>query len=719
MSDFVDQLAAGDADALDLESLDAALSALRRILAHELRRRGLWTAPPRWLGLIGHATWNAAALDELVQEAYVHVFLDRRDSLVRRRRAGRAVEGTVAWSVRQFVSARQRGHDPIGARVYDLLHRAVEQLQAAGRVRVVPPPRSTLRDDHLIVRHGATDGAPSPLPDGTVDAWLDDLLVELVVAWHHGPVLDELSRRLEELMERVERFRFGDLLVPLRTATRVRWQALWDEGLGSEPSSSPDQVVLERDIVETLRRCIARRIDEESNLRRRESLWRLYNMLRAWAEAGDEESPPSDRSLAELLDIPRSTVGRLRRELQRLAAACRQEALASADAGSSTALTEGGPLEHRKDPSKALDRAALLARTRTALVHASGNGSTAGDSGLVDAGLVTVAGAAADVTPAPGDLLLLPLDAFGALDAFDDEDDEFDPDAIEWLVSHRADERVELVPVDSAPWLGSRDLRLDLGLHDVAIARLGLACRVSVTALAGAVVGAAVDPVQVDRVRQALDATPRPSTLARETDLNPEYRAWVDAVERLADRLSGVASAPETSGSSTDGTSSADVVPFAPGRRRGLDFVPWSLAAALALAVVGLGVWNLELRDALEPGTRFFDGSVALEEAQFSSRPVRNGPSTVRVDYLADASTVLLGLSLDPDDLTRHPQSTLELRTEFGGVIETLEVDADDPPVYLLIDLGPILEAGERAKLRWSSAEGQEIREVTLVFVPL
>src|SRR5215813_11825014 len=75
----------------DADLFHDAWHGLRAALASELKKRGLWQSPPRYLGVCGWERWGSEAtsraqsdaLGELVTDCYEFVFVDRLQSLKR------------------------------------------------------------------------------------------------------------------------------------------------------------------------------------------------------------------------------------------------------------------------------------------------------------------------------------------------------------------------------------------------------------------------------------------------------------------------------------------------------------------------------------------------------------------------------------------------------------------------------------------------------------
>jgi hypothetical protein len=153
--------------------------ALRGALRGELRRRGLWNAPPDYLGVHGAESWEDA-LEELLAACYTFVFVERLRGLQAQLRVKPNVDGLVYLNVRHFLHERQKEHDPLGSQVFEVLQSAVRSAVAAGELHVLAgDPR--VRNETVLGFQPDADPAP-PVQDfrSLVVRWNDDLLSDLV-----------------------------------------------------------------------------------------------------------------------------------------------------------------------------------------------------------------------------------------------------------------------------------------------------------------------------------------------------------------------------------------------------------------------------------------------------------------------------------------------------------------------------------------------------------
>lgn len=315
---------------------------LRAILASELRRRSLWTAPPSYLGICGGSSWSEEALEELSAACYAFVFLERLDGLKSHLAMQDNVEGLVLRSIRNFLYDQQKKHDPIGFRVFDVLVAAARQALSAGRLHVLEGDVRLTGDTVLGATPGqGAESSAEADPSDHVHRWNDELLPQLItgrgaeVEKVKTVLADHLSRLAEEAMP----FRFKDVVDALKYDTRRRWLAVWlttdgelgfDDGQDEDVVSvvrmvRPDFAFEEREAFHRLLACVAENLAglDGVSARTRSYLQRLWIFVRAQVARGAERFPAKQR-IAKSLDIPRYRLPELLAILGRQVERCRQ-----------------------------------------------------------------------------------------------------------------------------------------------------------------------------------------------------------------------------------------------------------------------------------------------------------------------------------------------------------------------------------------------------------
>jgi hypothetical protein len=313
----------------DADLFHDAWHALRAALVSEMKKRGLWQSSPSYLGAYGWESWDSeapqGALGELVADCYAFIFVDRLQSLKRQLQEKPDIDGLVLLNVRHFLHERQRAHDPLGFRIFEMLQSAVEEAVSSGALHLLAGDRKIRNDTFL--GFGPAAELPSTPPDlePIVLRWNDELMPALITARtrQQAAVVRQLRERLLELPQSgIEAFRFKDLLDPLKRDVRGRWAALLEEGEEGSVSSSPDAVqgsqpalpgsnAESRQSFEDLTRSVSASIDGmEADPRTRTQLRTLWDYL--WRQHGEEgqeagagKRPPSYRQLGQRLNISR------------------------------------------------------------------------------------------------------------------------------------------------------------------------------------------------------------------------------------------------------------------------------------------------------------------------------------------------------------------------------------------------------------------------------
>ena len=316
----------------DADLFHDAWHGLRAALVGEMKKRGLWQSPPCYLGIYGWESWDseapqgsgagrAGALGELVADCYAFIFVDRLRSLKGHLQEKPDIEGLVLLNIRHFLHERQREHDPLGFRVFNLLQAAVEEAVSCGALYVLAGDRKIRNDTFLGFDPAAEPAAAPPDLEPVVLRWNDELMPALVTARTRQQAA--VVRRLRELLLELPRhgiqaFRFKDLLDPLKKDARGRWAVLLGEGEtgvagdAGQASGPAGGAAESRQSFEDLTRCISTSIDGmETDQRTRSHLKTLWVYL--WRQHG-EEGPetgrdgkrlPSYRQLGQRLRIPR------------------------------------------------------------------------------------------------------------------------------------------------------------------------------------------------------------------------------------------------------------------------------------------------------------------------------------------------------------------------------------------------------------------------------
>jgi hypothetical protein len=313
---------------------------LRATLRGELRRRGLWNAPPDYLGVYGSKGWEEA-LEELLADCYSFIFVDRLRALQAQLQVKDNIDGLVFLNVRHFLHERQKEHDPLGSQVFEVLQSAVRKAVSEGELHVLAgDPR--VRNETVLGFRLDADTAALVSADfrSRVALWNDGLLPDLVTlrGRRQEEVVQRLRERLADLRDDgAEAFRFKDLIDPLKADVRARWAALLDQEAGEAtvergdddavqvvPLTPPDTGFEERQLVRKLVACVLEAIARlHVNETTRRYLTTFWQFLRVQAASGPLEGRLSQRRVAELLRVPRERLPELRETLGHLLEQCR------------------------------------------------------------------------------------------------------------------------------------------------------------------------------------------------------------------------------------------------------------------------------------------------------------------------------------------------------------------------------------------------------------
>ncbi len=346
------------------------LVALRAALRSEIKRRGLWETLPSYLGIYGSERWDAGEggrsgvgggpLDELLADCFGYIFVDRLRALAAQLLVKDNIEGLVYLNVRHFVYERQRDCDPLGTRVFEVLHRAVRAAIDAGELAILAGDPK-IRNDTLLTWNAGQDALPSEERAGRLHArvarWCDDLLPDLITATgrHEDPIVVRLRERLTELWDDgFEVIQFRELVDPLKAEVRARWATLLGTATGrlgpsrsergvpsagageptgavdrfeaADPEPGPDLAFEQRDRYRALVACVLGALARlPADERTRRILGRLWGYLRVWAAEGGVAGDrlPPDREISRQLKIPRERIPAALATIRDLIAGCR------------------------------------------------------------------------------------------------------------------------------------------------------------------------------------------------------------------------------------------------------------------------------------------------------------------------------------------------------------------------------------------------------------
>ena len=302
---------------------------LRSAMIAEMKKRGLWNAPPGYLGIHGTASWSDEdAFEEIVADCYAFI-LDRLPSLRTHLKAKANVEGLFFRCISNFLHDTQKKHDPVGFQVFATLKAALRRLLDDGTLYVLEGNPKISNDTVLGFTPG---GIPAPDTDlgAHVEGWSGELLPELVTARgrHRDEVEEQLAALVSCLADRgAPTFRVKDLVDPLKRRVRAGWNAIWTEQEGETVLDGgdgdgefvetvrlvrPETDIEERQAFGKLLACMSEALERlDASEKVREYHRRLWLFLRNHAAQPGPDKLPSQRRIAKSLGIPRERLSAL------------------------------------------------------------------------------------------------------------------------------------------------------------------------------------------------------------------------------------------------------------------------------------------------------------------------------------------------------------------------------------------------------------------------
>lgn len=326
---------------------EQARAELRKVLVRELRWRSLWASSPAYVGTLGWSSWavgdtegTASPLDDLLSDAYLFVFGTNLHRLLNQLRVSAAIDGLVVLYVRHFLTDRQKHHDPLGYRLFEISCAVVRGAVAAQELHVLRGTAAIRNETILGTVPDADPAQASPIEQlrPLVARWNDALLPDLITAERAArrKISENLRDRLLDLeAEGVAVFRFKDLLDALKEDVRTRWGHFYRQADGETAVEEdaegirqlvrilrPETRIEDLDGFKKLVRCVSNLIPKvDTRQKTRVYLEKLWNFLRRWS-LDIHEVLPSHRDLEEELEIPRDRFPGLYQTLAQLTRRC-------------------------------------------------------------------------------------------------------------------------------------------------------------------------------------------------------------------------------------------------------------------------------------------------------------------------------------------------------------------------------------------------------------
>ena len=701
---FVRSLEAGGKPP-DIARFDELLETLRRALVYEMKKRSLWRASPTYLGIYGGNSWTEGDLfEEILLDCYQFIFIRRLPGLQKQLLVRSNLDGLIFLNIRNFLHDRQKRHDPLGFRIFEVLQTAVLRMLDGGLLHVLDGDRR-VRNDTILGFSALSDpqAAGGDLRPWVAN-WNDQLLPELITAWNKEDILPRLEELIARLSERgVEVFRFRDLIEPLKDDARARWQAiqyaLQRDGVGTAVERSGEELVSivrwvrpergfeERQSFRALGDCVDEGLERlEEREKTREYLRRLWRFLRDWAgEAdspaeegpakglGDQDRVPADKRLGELLGIPRARIPGLKAILGKLIKVCREDVVTGAS-------PHRPPVQARQGGTNAMNVKSRREQLRL-------------QTGEVAARFRQDRAELSErrrESPRPGEAFVFA---------------ETRDLPVEWILLERdaAKQRALVVPVDDNPLRGSRDIATSDTADSAVHFRCGHGSWIDVGAFDPELRSGVFSSEALERARrkcaEIAAGAVRASRSEQEIDADPEYESWGRALTEAQLLLPGnphraIPEAP------SEGTA-ATVIPIERSVHLWRDLrLGYALAAAFAVAAVGLSIWVGRLQSEL---SRPIVVQAAIEEVVFldPDRPVERPALTATPTHLS----VFLVLTQAERRYATYRVKLVEPNGDFVWQSDVLATDHD----ILLTLPRRLLSSGEyRFQLYGLDGEGAE-----------
>lgn len=318
---------------------------VRSVLRRKIKRRGLWSLSPRYLGSEGVESWDdPRAFDEIEVDCYVAAVLDHLSSLKKLLEVASSVDGAVVTNIGYFVHDRQKRHDPVGYKAYDMTCCAIERLVSDRQMVVLDERSGKLRNETLLSFLSAVHPAESKEEaiSEHVGHWPSELFKNIVVSIRNSRLktVEGLASAVADLRRSaIDGFRFKSLVGPIKERCRRLWRSLYDQELGelaperapaeaeddveAVPLASPVSDFEDQEAYLKLLECMAQKIvGYQVSSKIRDQLERLWELLKAQAAEGDR--PLSQYQMAEMLRVARGTLRKRLSEMRHLITGCRK-----------------------------------------------------------------------------------------------------------------------------------------------------------------------------------------------------------------------------------------------------------------------------------------------------------------------------------------------------------------------------------------------------------
>lgn len=333
---------------LDEHQVDEPLlEAMSAVVASRLRRRGLWRAPPSFLGYDDLVAWSEPSSLRLLAFEAAHACVKGRERSLRARlKTWDSIDGLMLKNIDWFLAEKQRKADPVGAAIFSNVKAAILLGVEAGLLVHEQPVGQS-----QIAAYAVAPADPLTTEYVTLEALA--CLLEVHEGWlalcrdvvrSGGLVQQKLHQHLESTLPAGTRFKLYDLVAAIAPSARAAWTQVYDpdpDTLATEGNGEQERMVIKvaepQHLAENpsdwLRLAAVIVVEAE-----RTGRWRVPVVLQEWVAAlqvGDDV--PSTAEVARRLAWTKGTAQNAVRDLRQLAESTLPPAyglLASADATS-------------------------------------------------------------------------------------------------------------------------------------------------------------------------------------------------------------------------------------------------------------------------------------------------------------------------------------------------------------------------------------------------
>ncbi len=299
------------------------LTHLHRVVRQRLKQMGIWNLPPKYLGFEEYhdQSWEgSAAMDDLVQEAYLACIEKRLEKLGQHLEITGSCEGSVHRKLKWFLSDRQEKGNPIARRVFRNVRSASESLIEDGRAECSCSERLNAKSIILAV------GQQSPEPTEVLQDLFADVLgdpVFLKTVHQESPGSWQMMATVVEakFSQGMSGYKIGELaklvgetckrpgVVSEAEPMASNGQKSILEILADSRTELPDSRYQQSDDLESWIAKLTRHA--ETSVRNAQIRKRVLNMLTALAvliREGEDIRQLSRRKLADKLGVSKSTL---------------------------------------------------------------------------------------------------------------------------------------------------------------------------------------------------------------------------------------------------------------------------------------------------------------------------------------------------------------------------------------------------------------------------